>query len=244
MGDQGPGRLAATLDHVAVAVHDPDLAARRWHDRLGGRWVARSEFRDVRAAQLRFAGGAKLELVSARPGADGSPVRAFLARHGPGLHHVTLKVADLGEALDVLERQGWDAVGVDRSRKHWQEAFLRPSQVGGFLVQVAASACTDESWAASLGHAVEVPPPTGANLLGMVLQVLDLDEAEERWQGLGARTRPWGDGLVCEWSDSPLRIALVPGELGGPRALLFAGTQPLPADEWGPRIDIVDPSFI
>lgn len=233
-------RLDAVLDHVAVAVPAWEPAERRWRDALGGGAVAWSESPAFRSRQLRFAGGGKLELLAPAGDQDGF-VRRFLGRFDSAVHHCTLKVPDLRAAVAVVRAAGLDVVDVDATDPRWQEGFLRPSQVGGLVVQLAASTETDEAWAARIGHVPEPPAGDAAVLLGPLLRHPDLARAAALWRLLGAEVTAGPDGLpdalTCAWPDSPLTVAVVPGAVAGPVALRMVGTGDLPAhDAEGPAV--------
>ncbi|MDQ3538913.1 MAG: VOC family protein [Actinomycetota bacterium] len=230
-------RLSAQLDHVAVAVPDWEIAQRRWCDQLGGGIVAWGDSGVFASRQLRFANGTKLELLRPASNDPGNFVRRFLARFGSVVHHVTFKVADLGAALDVVRAGGLDVVDVDTSGSVWHEGFLRPSQVGGLVVQVAWSGATDQEWAASIGHAPEPPAPGAAELLGPTLRHPDLERARAVWTLLGAMITEEDGALRCRWPDSHLDVVIEPGEPAGPVALRMRGTPSLPAvDGTGPAV--------
>src|SRR5688500_8181371 len=142
-------RIDAVLDHVAIAVPDWATAEQRWRDRLGGGRSRVGENPIFSSRQLQYADGAKPEVLSPPGGAAADNfVRHFLDRFGSTVHHVTLKVPDLHAALRVLEAAGLDAVDVRDDVEYWKEGFLRPSQVGGLVVQIAETTFTDDDWAA------------------------------------------------------------------------------------------------
>ncbi|MBW3657237.1 MAG: VOC family protein [Actinobacteria bacterium] len=225
--------IDAVPDHVAVAVPDFDVADARWRDELGGRWVAWYHARGLfRSRQLRFRGGGKLELLMPSE-ADPSPdtfVRRYLDRFGAQVHHLTLKVPDLPAAIGVLEAEGLDVVDVDLSGDTWKESFLRPSQVGGLIVQVAWSGQTDAQWAAAHDFRPEEPPSDGAVLRGPLLEHPDLDHAAWLWTLLGAQVEPDGGELVAHWDGAPLEVRVRQAPTAGPVGLRFDGVRPLPRD--------------
>ncbi len=227
-------QIDAEVDHVAVAVPDFDVADRRWRDRLGGRWVS-WHHRDgqFRSRQLRFRNGAKLELLTPTEEAPEPDnfVRAFLAKHGSRIHHLTLKVPELDPALDAIEAAGLDVVNVGRFGDIWHEAFLRPSQVGGLVVQVAWSGQTDEEWARDHDHELRRPPPDGATLEGPLLRHPELDDAARVWRLLGAEVTHDAGGLTCRWPRSAMTVRVVPGSTAEPLGLRFADAPALPGDE-------------
>lgn len=237
-------RIDATPDHVAVAVPDFDAADPRWRDALGGRWVAWYHAHGLfRSRQSRFRGGAKLELLmpSERDPSPGNFVRRYLDRFGAQVHHVTLKVPDLHEAIGILEGVGLDVVDVDDSDPGWQEGFVRPSQVGGLIVQIAYSAHSDAEWAARHDYTPEEPPADGAVLIGPLLSHPDLDRAAWVWRTLGAEVTRTDDLVTASWGDAPLRVMVRRGEETGPVGLVFEGAQAAGRDpELGAAVIPVD----
>lgn len=227
-------RIDAVIDHVAIAVPDPKAAEARWREHLGGGRSSMGRNPVFDSRQLRFANGAKLELLSPSP-KDGSPdnfVRRFLQRFGSLVHHVTLKVPDLHQALGVLAAAGLDAVDVRDDVEYWHEGFLRPSQIGGLVVQIASTPFDDADWAAFTGFRPENPAANAAALWGPLLRHPDLDRARAVWTALGATlTDEPGGGLRCAWPDAPLDVLIEPGEPAGPAGLRVTGAQESPADD-------------
>lgn len=227
------GSLDAVLDHVAVAVPLAGFADYWWGTQLRAGTVSRISSGVFTARQYRLGGGGKLELLSPDP-QDTSPenfVRGFMARFGTTVHHVTLKVADLGAALEVLDGAGLDVVDVDIDHRHWREAFLRPKQVGGLVVQVAWSDSGDEEWARRRGHLVTAPAPDAPVLLGPRLRHPDLSAARKVWTVLGAQVSEDGESLRCRWPASPLGVEVVAGAPAGPVGLRMTGIDPRPAED-------------
>ena len=129
--------MKATLDHIGIAVRDIDEALAFYRDALGLD-VRASEAvpsQDVRVRKVPV-GGASLELLEAT-GAE-STIRRFIDRRGPGLHHITLRVDDLVEALERLRSRGVRLIddapreGADGSLI----AFIHPSSAHGVLIEL------------------------------------------------------------------------------------------------------------
>jgi methylmalonyl-CoA/ethylmalonyl-CoA epimerase len=129
------------IDHIGVAVADLD-AAIALHERTYGMPVAHRETvaeQGVEAVLLDV-GENHVELL--RPLADDTPVGKFLAKRGPGLHHVAYQVADIDAALARLREQGVRLIdeaprtGIRGSRV----AFLHPSASGGVLTELVEPA--------------------------------------------------------------------------------------------------------
>ena len=81
-------------------------------------------------------GGPALELLEAT--SDASPIARFVGRRGPGLHHITLRVDDLGAALERLKARGVRLI--DETPRPGAEnalvAFVHPSSAHGVLVEL------------------------------------------------------------------------------------------------------------
>ena len=230
-------RIDAVLDHVAIAVPDWQIAERRWREQLGGGRSSIGENPIFGSRQLQFRNGAKLELLS--PGDEGPDnfVRRFIDRFGTTVHHVTFKVPDLHGALDVVRAAGLDAVDVRDDVDHWKEGFLRPSQIGGLVVQIAETPFDDDDWAAFTGVTRERPDDTAANLLGPLLRHPDLDRARAVWTVLGAEVVQEDAALRCTWPSSPLSVVVEQGDPAGPVALRMLGSGRLPAEDGvGPAV--------
>lgn len=131
-----PTGVVGRLDHVAIAVEDLRAAVHLFHDVLGGEYVAGGDDRGlgIRTVQLRYPAGSKIELMT--PVRDDASLRDFLDRYGEGFHHVTLFVDDLDLAIERLERDDYEVVGVERERPDWHEAFVRPRSGFGSLLQL------------------------------------------------------------------------------------------------------------
>ena len=129
--------MFARVDHIGVAVEDLD-AAIALHEEAYGMAVAHREVvaeQGVEAVLLDV-GENHVELLS--PLGPDTPVGKFLARKGPGLHHVAYQVGDIEAALSDLREQGVRLIdetprtGIRGSRV----AFLHPAATGGVLTEI------------------------------------------------------------------------------------------------------------
>lgn len=228
--------ITSRPDHVAVAVPAIEGAIPRWRDQLGaGRLEPRvdDESAGFATCQLQYRNGVRLELLeSTRPD---SFVERFVRRFGAQVHHVTLTVPDLLAAVEEMEREGHEIVDVDTSDRLWHQAFLRPSQSGGVIVQLAWSAYdTDgwiDHWRRRTGWEPERPAVDGAILHGPTLEHTDLDDATKLWTALGADVATDDTGLTVSWPDAALGVRVEAGSRRGPRGLRFSGTESLPPEE-------------
>ncbi len=133
------GGIKATYDHVAHALPSIRQALPLYRDLLGGQVSSGgiSPWGGHLAIQLRYPGGARIELLEpARP--DAPSIGAFLrSRPRGGLHHITFKVPDIASAIAALDQQGFDLVGTYTDLADWKETFMHPRQTGGVLIQLA-----------------------------------------------------------------------------------------------------------
>lgn len=236
------GSLDSVLDHVAAAVPDTGLAQRRWVDELGAGRLGGVSTEVFDTQQLRFPNGGKLELIAPAPGAgDDNFVRRFLSRFGARVHHLTLMVRDVHGARVTVEAAGLDVVDFADQDPVWQEFFLRPGQVGGIVVQVAATSRTEAEWLAHFtgsGDGPEEPATWAPRLVGPRLQHPDLAAARATWTLLGASVSGDGQELVCTWPGSALVVAIAQGEPAGPLGLCMTNGAALPHDEsLGPAVE-------
>jgi methylmalonyl-CoA/ethylmalonyl-CoA epimerase len=137
--------MRATLDHIGIAVADLDAALRFYRDALG---LEVGPPEDVASQRVRVhfiglggeAGAAALELLEGT--GDESPITRYLAKRGPGLHHITLRVDDIRAALAQLKARGVRLIDEEpRSGAHGSlVAFIHPSSAHGVLVELAQRA--------------------------------------------------------------------------------------------------------
>ena len=127
--------LVRRLDHTSIALEHIPLALPLFQDLLGGELVGGADEGSFRWVQLRFPGGAKIELIDPSPGDNF--LRRFLDEHGPGMHHITFKVPDLAAAVEAARRAGFEVVGENHDAPDWKEAFIHPRSAHGVLIQLA-----------------------------------------------------------------------------------------------------------
>lgn len=75
----------------------------------------------------------RLELIE--PESDDTFLTEYLDDHGPGLHHITFEVADIGVVVAALEDAGYQIVEYTEY-DDWTEAFVPPSNPTGALFQL------------------------------------------------------------------------------------------------------------
>jgi LAO/AO transport system kinase len=130
-------RRPVTLDHLGVAVPSLDAALAFYRDLLGLAVAGREEIRHehVRLAMLPL-GDTRLELLE--PSSGDSPVARFLAKRGPGLHHIALRLPDLDAAVQRLRDAGVRLVTdtIQRGAGGHRYIFIHPASAGGVLIEL------------------------------------------------------------------------------------------------------------
>jgi methylmalonyl-CoA/ethylmalonyl-CoA epimerase len=127
------------IHHLGVAVDDLDGALETYGKLFGAELEHRETVPDqgVEAASLRI-GSDRLELLAAL-GAD-TPVGKFLAKRGPGMHHVAYEVDDVGIALNELAAAGAELID-ERPRRGLfglEVGFVHPDAVHGVLSEIVS----------------------------------------------------------------------------------------------------------
>ena len=127
------------IHHLGVAVDNLDQAVTTY-ERLFG---AQVEYREtvaeqgVEAASLRI-GSDRVELLAAL--GDDTPVGKFLAKRGPGMHHVAYEVEDVNVALGELAAEGAELIDPQPRRGLFglEVAFVHPDAVHGVLAEIVS----------------------------------------------------------------------------------------------------------
>lgn len=133
-------RSAVVLDHVAVSASKLADGWALFGGLLGGTWAYGGNSPGFWWGQLQFSGGPKVELLTPTGGADSAFLERFLAARGPGFHHLNFLVPAIELTLNRIAALGVEPVGVRLQNPAWKEAFLRPSDAFGTVVQVAEQA--------------------------------------------------------------------------------------------------------
>jgi methylmalonyl-CoA epimerase len=129
------------IDHIGVAVEDLDAALALYAETLGMPVVHRETVTEQGVeAILLDVGENHVELLA--PLGPDTPVGKFLAKKGPGLHHVAYQVADIDATLAALKASGTrlidetPRIGIRSSRV----AFVHPASTGGVLTEIVQPA--------------------------------------------------------------------------------------------------------
>jgi len=124
------------MNHVAIAVEDIQTALAFWRDALG---LALDHVEDVpsQKAQVAFlpVGESEVELV--QPTAEDTGTAKFLARNGPGMHHLCFEVDDIEGMLARLKEQGVRLINEEPLELEGRRvAFIHPKSASGVLVEL------------------------------------------------------------------------------------------------------------
>ena len=125
------------INHVAVVVQDMEKALLFWRDALG---MELHELRDVPAEKSQIAflplSGSEVELVL--PTTEDSGISKYLAKRGPGMHHICLEVDDIEGMMSRLKSKGVRLINEEpRTASDGKRyVFIHPESTSGVLVEL------------------------------------------------------------------------------------------------------------
>jgi catechol 2,3-dioxygenase-like lactoylglutathione lyase family enzyme len=209
-----------TLDHVAHAVPRWQDVWTRYAVDLGAEWNSGGPGPGFAPGQLRFGNGARIEVLMPYDTEINDFLQRFMAKSGPGPHHLTFKVPDLSSALDEARQAGLGPVGIDFSDPEWMEAFIHPKQATGVVVQLAeapggwTSPAPDDYPTERRQRSDGRGPVAPAALRKVVHAVPDLDAATGLFvELLGGEVSAEATGDRAQWVDvtwpGPLAVRLI-----------------------------------
>jgi methylmalonyl-CoA/ethylmalonyl-CoA epimerase len=129
------------LHHLAIAVTDLDAAVAFYRDALGLA-LERVEYVEREAVRVAFLPLRDGEIEILQPARDDTGVAKWLAKHGPGMHHVCIQVEDIEAVMARLAAHGAELINpqpvqrLDGSRY----AFVHPKSAFGVLVELDEAA--------------------------------------------------------------------------------------------------------
>ena len=125
------------IDHIGIAVESIEESL-GFYQALG---LDIEHIEDVPQEGVRVAmipvGESKVELLE--PTSDDSPVRRFLDRNGPGVHHVCYATDDVGADQQSLQAHNIDPLRPEPTKGAggcWVQ-FIHPKHAGGVLVELS-----------------------------------------------------------------------------------------------------------
>jgi methylmalonyl-CoA/ethylmalonyl-CoA epimerase len=125
------------VDHVGIAVNDLDAEVERYRRMLGVEPAHRERVEDQGVEEVLFAVGTSFIQLLGALGPD-TPVGSFLAKRGPGVHHVAYRVDDVAAALTRLRDEGVRPIDEvpRRGSRDTLIAFVHPKDMSGVLVEL------------------------------------------------------------------------------------------------------------
>ena len=125
------------IDHVGIAVDDLEGSVERYRRMLGVEPAHRERVDDQGVEEVLFPVGTSFVQLLGALGPE-TPVGRFLARRGPGIHHVAYRVDDVAAMLSELRDQGTRLVdeAPRRGSRDTLIAFVHPEDTDGVLVEL------------------------------------------------------------------------------------------------------------
>ncbi|HSE30400.1 MAG TPA: methylmalonyl-CoA epimerase [Pyrinomonadaceae bacterium] len=125
------------LDHIGLATRELEEGLALWRDTFGLEVDATEEIQEqgVRVAMLAI-GDTHVELLE--PLSPESPVGKFLARRGPGIHHLAVEVEDIHASLADLKKRGARLIDATPrvGARGCLVAFIHPATTNGILLEL------------------------------------------------------------------------------------------------------------
>jgi methylmalonyl-CoA/ethylmalonyl-CoA epimerase len=125
------------IDHIAIVVPNIPEALTFWRDALG---LELSHLEEVPEQEALIAflptGESEVELVE--PTTESSGMARFMAKRGPGMHHICFEVDDIEGTLARLKEQGVQLINEEPTigAGGKRMAFIHPKSTGGVLVEL------------------------------------------------------------------------------------------------------------
>jgi methylmalonyl-CoA/ethylmalonyl-CoA epimerase len=133
--------MLSTIDHIGVAVEDLDAAVALYRDALAMALVHRETVTDQGVeAVLLDVGDSHVELLA--PLGPDTAVGKYLAKRGPGLHHVAYRVESIEDTLAALSAAGLRLIDIEPRTgiRGSRVAFVHPASTGGVLTEIVQPA--------------------------------------------------------------------------------------------------------
>ncbi len=125
------------IDHIAIVVDDIDASLDFWQDALGLD-VAHIEEVPNQESIVAFLPSGQSEVELVEPTSQASGVARYLAKRGPGMHHICFEVDDIQAALARLKRHGVQLINEQPTIGTGGKkiAFVHPKSTSGVLVEL------------------------------------------------------------------------------------------------------------
>ena len=126
------------IDHIAIAVNDVEASAKVYQKALG---IDEIEFETVESEGVKCAiipmENGRIELM--QPTKDDSPIKKFLDKKGPGLHHMALETDNIDGEVERMEGCGVQFLGKVRPGSAGTKVtFIHPKSLEGVLAELCS----------------------------------------------------------------------------------------------------------
>jgi methylmalonyl-CoA/ethylmalonyl-CoA epimerase len=126
------------IDHIAIAVNDVEASAKVYQKALG---IDEIEFETVESEGVKIAiipmENGRIELI--QPTKDDSPIKKFLDKKGPGLHHMALETDNIEGEVERMEGCGVQFLGKVRPGSAGTKVtFIHPKSLEGVLAELCS----------------------------------------------------------------------------------------------------------
>lgn len=125
------------IDHLGIAVENLQEAIHLYKDILGLEYKGEEEVAEQKVRTAFFPlGESSIELLE--PTSEDSPIAKFMAKKGPGIHHIALRVDDVSKAIEAMKAKGIQMIDeVPRIGAHGAKiAFIHPKSTPGVLIEL------------------------------------------------------------------------------------------------------------
>ena len=129
--------MITKISHIGIAVENLDGAKKFFDENFSLPATGNENFGELLFSFVGFEGEAtKLELLQSTT--DDGQMAKFIAKRGPGIHHVALETDDIQAELDRLQAKGIQLINPKPYRNAHQElvAFIHPKSTGGVLIEL------------------------------------------------------------------------------------------------------------
>ena len=126
------------IDHIAIAVNDVEASAKVYQKAFG---IDEIEFETVESEGVKVAilhmENGRIELI--QPTKDDSPIKKFLDKKGPGLHHIALETNNIEGEVERMEGCGVQFLGNIRPGSAGTKVtFIHPKSLDGVLAELCS----------------------------------------------------------------------------------------------------------
>lgn len=125
------------IEHIGIAVNSLEEGEALYESLLGVKPYKREEVLSEKVTTSFFRQGPnKIELLA--PIGDDGPISKYLAKKGPGIHHVAYAVSDITAEMERLQNEGFQLLNAEpkKGADNKLVCFVHPKSAGGVLVEL------------------------------------------------------------------------------------------------------------